>query len=170
RYHVKDPTLELARDVDVPAVRFQGNWIPHKLRKAVDDGIFFAGDSAGHCLPVTAEGIRTALYFGIAAGREIRAVLDGRRTREQALAAYGAFSDSHAWKFLWLKRVQNLVSRVNPTPLMPVAIRAMSNERLLRWAFRHYLEIAPPEFARRAQRHGGATSPSRVMATATQTS
>jgi hypothetical protein len=43
-----------------PAEGFQGNWIPHKLRKAVDDEIFFAGDSAGHCLPVTAEGIRTA--------------------------------------------------------------------------------------------------------------
>jgi flavin-dependent dehydrogenase len=144
RYHVKEPTLALARDVEVPAVRFQGNWIPHKLRKAVEDGIFFAGDSAGHCLPVTAEGIRTALHFGLAAGREIRAVLDGRQTREQALARYGAFSDAHAWKFLWLKRVQNLVSRVNPTPLMPLAIRAMANERLLRWAFRHYLEIAPP--------------------------
>ena len=144
RDHVKDPTLALARDVDVPAVRFQGNWIPHKLRKAVGDGIFFAGDSAGHCLPVTAEGIRTALYFGMAAGREIRAVLDGRRTREQALAAYGAFSDSHAWKYLWLKRVQNLVSRVNPTPAMPLAVRAMTNERLLLWAFDHYLAIAPP--------------------------
>jgi len=151
RDHVKEPTLRLAQDVDVPAVRFQGNWIPHKLRKAVDDGIFFAGDSAGHCLPVTAEGIRTALYFGIAAGQEIRAVLDGAQSREQALMRYGAFSDSHAWKFLWLKRVQNLVSRVNPTPLMPVAIRAMSNERLLRWAFDHYLEIAPPPPANAAR-------------------
>ena len=147
RDHVKEPTLRLARDVGVPAVRFQGNWIPHKLRKAVDDGIFFVGDSAGHCLPVTAEGIRTALYFGLAAGREIRGVLDGAQTREQALARYGAFSDAHAWKFLWLKRVQNLVSRLNPTPAMPLAIRAMSNERLLRWAFDHYLEIAPPRYA-----------------------
>jgi hypothetical protein len=30
---------------------------------------------------------------------------------------------------------------------MPLAIRAMSSERLLRWAFAHYLDIAPPEFA-----------------------
>ena len=161
RYHVKDPTLELARDVDVDAVRFQGNWIPHKLRKASDDGIFFAGDSAGHCLPVTAEGIRTALYFGLAAGREIRAVLDGRQTREQALAAYGAFSDAHAWKYLWLKRVQNLVGRINPTPVMPLAIRAMSNDRLLRWSFEHYLNIAPPPAP------AGAASPSARVAVAT---
>ncbi|MDQ5807504.1 MAG: NAD(P)/FAD-dependent oxidoreductase [Actinomycetota bacterium] len=164
RDHVKDPTLALARDVDVPAVRFQGNWIPHKLRKAVDDGIFFVGDSAGHCLPVTAEGIRTALYFGLAAGREINAVLQGAQSREQALAAYGAFSDSHAWKFLWLKRVQNLVSRINPTPAMPLAIRAMSNERLLRWAFDHYLEIAPPPGRAGSRGASGTASPAPIAA------
>ena len=39
-------------------------------------GVFFVGDSAGHCLPLTAEGIRTALYFGMALGRELRG---GRR-------------------------------------------------------------------------------------------
>ena len=68
-------------------MRFQGNWIPHKLRPATDDGIFMVGDSAGHCLPLTAEGIRTALYFGLACGRELRAVVEGRQTREQALRA-----------------------------------------------------------------------------------
>ena len=144
RYHVQDPTLELARDVEVDAVRFQGNWIPHKLRKATDDGVFFTGDSAGHCLPVTAEGIRTALYFGLECGRQIRAVLDGEQTRAQALARYASFSDAHANKYLWLKRVQNLVGRVNATPAMPLVVRAMANERLLRWAFGHYLAIAPP--------------------------
>ena len=45
-------------------MRYQGNWIPHALRNATEDGVFFVGDSAGHCLPLTAEGIRTALYFG----------------------------------------------------------------------------------------------------------
>ena len=42
--------------------------------RAIEDGVFFVGDSAGHCLPLTAEGIRTALYFGLACGRELRAV------------------------------------------------------------------------------------------------
>src|SRR5207247_370050 len=71
--HVKEPTVRLARDVDVPAIRYQGNWIPHRLRPAVDGRTFFVGDSAGHCLPTTAEGIRPALYFGLACGRELRA-------------------------------------------------------------------------------------------------
>src|SRR5207248_2790829 len=114
RYHVKDPTLELARDVDVDAVRFQGNWIPHALRPAIEGDVFFVGDSAGHCLPTTAEGIRTALYFGLACGRELRAVVEGRQSRALALARYAAFSDAHARPFRLLKRAQDLVGHVVP--------------------------------------------------------
>jgi flavin-dependent dehydrogenase len=147
RDHVKEPTLALAREVEVPAVRFQGNWIPHQIRAATDDRMFFVGDSAGHCLPTTAEGIRTALYFGIACGRELRAVLDGERTREEALRRYCTFSREHAWKFGALLKVQNAVGRLNPTPLMPLVLRALTSRRLAHWAFEHYLAIAPPSFA-----------------------
>ena len=83
----------------MPAVRYQGNWFPHRLRAAAGDGVFFAGDSAGHCFPLSGEGIRTAFYFGIAGGREIRAVLAGERSREQALRRYAAFSAGHARAF-----------------------------------------------------------------------
>ena len=86
-HHVKDPTVRLAAKLGLPAEGYQGNWIPHQLRRAVEDGIFFAGDSAGHCLPLTAEGIRTAIYFGLACGRELRAVIEGGQTRAQALLA-----------------------------------------------------------------------------------
>ena len=85
RFHVKEPTVRLAEDLDSEAVRYQGNWIPHKLRPATADGVFFVGDSAGHCLPLTAEGIRTAFYFGIACGRELRAVVEAGDGREAAL-------------------------------------------------------------------------------------
>ncbi|HEY6779712.1 MAG TPA: FAD-dependent monooxygenase, partial [Thermoleophilaceae bacterium] len=64
RFHVKDTTVKLATDLERAAERYQGNWIPHRLRDATEDGVFFVGDAAGHCLPLTAEGIRTALYFG----------------------------------------------------------------------------------------------------------
>ena len=147
RDHVKEPTVRLAGDLDVPAVRYQGNWIPHQMRRPVEDGVFFAGDSAGHCLPTTAEGIRTALYFGLACGRELRAVVSGSQDRAAALARYAAFCDRHERAFRWLLRTQHLVSRVNTTPLMTPAIRLLSSPRFIRWSFGHYLRIAPPEFA-----------------------
>jgi flavin-dependent dehydrogenase len=145
--HVKQPTVRLAGDLDLPAERYQGNWIPHQMRDAVEDGVFFAGDSAGHCLPTTAEGIRTALYFGLACGRQLRAVVEGRATREEALARYAAFHERKRYAFDWLLRVQRIVSRVNPTPLMTPALRAMDFQRFVDWSFRHYLQIAPPEYA-----------------------
>jgi flavin-dependent dehydrogenase len=146
RFHVKDTTVLLAEDLDRDAVRYQGNWIPHKLRAATQDGIFFTGDSAGHCLPLTAEGIRTAFYFGIALGRELRAVVDGHSTKSVALAQYHAFSAAHEWKFRWMLRTQKAVPRV-PPKLLGRAIGAMGAKPFVDWSFNHYLNIAPPSFA-----------------------
>ncbi|HET6448563.1 MAG TPA: hypothetical protein VFG31_05580 [Conexibacter sp.] len=145
-HHVKEPTVRLARELDVEAVGYQGNWIPHQLRPAIEDGVFFVGDSAGHCLPVTAEGIRTALYFGLACGRELRAVLDGRCSREDALRRYGAFSDAHEWKYRWLLHVQQAIGRLTPSRSVTALTRALTNQRLANWSFNHYLAIAPPSF------------------------
>ena len=146
RYHVKDSTVDLARDVGSEAVRYQGNWIPHRLREATEDGVFFVGDSAGHCLPLTAEGIRTAFYFGIACGRELRAACAGDQSAAAALERYHAFSASHRPKFEWMLRTQKLVPRVPPR-LLDRALQAMQSRRFLDFAFGHYLAIARPEFA-----------------------
>jgi flavin-dependent dehydrogenase len=147
RFHVKDPTVRLAEDLERDAVRYQGNWIPHKLRRATQDEVFFVGDSAGHCLPLTAEGIRTAFYFGIACGRELRRVLDGRVTRRGALERYEAFSERHLWHFSWLLRVQRLIPKVPPR-MLALALRGMSREEFIQWSFTHYLRIAHPAYAR----------------------
>lgn len=155
RFHVRDTTLLLTDDLDrerpgaeLSSQRheYQGNWIPHKIRSATEGGVFFAGDSAGHCLPLTAEGIRTALYFGIVLGRELRAVVEGRQTRERAAARYTTFHDRHEWKFRWMLRVQRLIPKVPPRLLAPM-IRVLGAKRLVDWAFGHYLRIAPPGLA-----------------------
>ncbi len=148
RFHVKDTTVQLAEDLSRDPVRYQGNWIPHRIREATDGGIFFTGDSAGHCLPLTAEGIRTALYFGLACGRELADVIAGRQTRAAALARYGAFSATHRSKFEWMLRVQRLIPRVPPRALGP-GLLAIGERRLIDWSFNHYLGIAHPSFVTR---------------------
>ena len=146
RFHVRETTELLAEDLGQDRVGYQGNWIPHKLRTATEGGVFFAGDSAGHCLPLTAEGIRTAIYFGLALGRELRAVHEGRQDRERAAANYASFHDSHEWKFRWILRAQKLVPRVPPRLLAPL-IRLLGRKRFVDWSFDHYLRIAPPPAA-----------------------
>jgi flavin-dependent dehydrogenase len=146
RDHVKEPTVRLTADLGTQPLGYQGNWIPHALRPAAEDGVFFVGDSAGHCLPLTAEGIRTAFYFGIACGRELAAVLDGYQSRALALERYAHFSATHAWKFAWLKRWQDHIWQVRPRP-RDAMVRSMRSHRLSTWAFERYLHVAPPEFA-----------------------
>jgi menaquinone-9 beta-reductase len=146
-YHVKEPTVRLAENTEVDPVRFQGNWIPHKIRAATEGGVFFVGDSAGHCFPTTAEGIRTALYFGIACGRELRAVLAGRRRRREALARYHVFSAGHAWKFDLLLGVQQAYPRI-PPPVLHRIIQGIAAKPVIDQVFNWYFDIAPPDFAR----------------------
>ena len=96
--------------------------------------MFFVGDSAGHCLPLSGEGIRTAFYFGIAAGREIRAVLDGEQTRPQALARYGAFSRSTRRPSPTRSRSSALIPRLPPRALTAL-LSVMGREQPCRRAF-----------------------------------
>ncbi len=160
---VKEPTVKLAHDLNRPAERYQGNWIPHRIREATEDGVFFTGDSAGHCLPLTAEGIRTALYFGIAAGREINQVLAGHQTKVAALAGYGAFSAAHRWQFEWLLRTKKLIPRVPPRLLAP-SLHTMANQGITRFLFNHYLDIAHPRFVN-VDGSGRSVGPATAVAT-----
>ncbi|GIV80272.1 NAD(P)/FAD-dependent oxidoreductase [Litorilinea aerophila] len=57
-------------------------------RAPVVNGVFRVGDAAGHCLPLSGEGIRTAIFHGIHCGRAIAGVLAGSLTRQEAEALY----------------------------------------------------------------------------------
>jgi menaquinone-9 beta-reductase len=146
RHHVKEPTRAIADRLGVPPVRYQGNWFPHALRPAAEDGVFFVGDSAGHCFPLSGEGIRTAFYFGIACGRELRRVLAGETSRSEALASYGAFSARHARAFGIALRLQRLIPALPPRALTAL-LAVIGRERPCRRAFTWYLEQAHPRFA-----------------------
>jgi len=149
RRHVKEPTVALAQRLEVDAVRYQGNWFPHRLRPAAQDGVFYVGDSAGHCFALSGEGIRTAFYFGIACGRELRAALTGERGRQEALERYASFSARHARAFGLAFRLQRLIPALPPR-MLTLALRAMgSSQPLIDRSFGWYLDQAHPSFAQR---------------------
>jgi flavin-dependent dehydrogenase len=150
RDHVKEPTKEIARRLDVPAIRYQGNWFPHRLQPAAEDGVFFAGDAAGHCIPLSGEGIRPALHFGTEAGRLIRT------DPENALAAYGAFSGDHRRFYEFAYATQWLMPRLPPR-LLTAALKLIGRPRLARPAFAWYLRAAGP--ASRSATPPGAATP-----------
>jgi flavin-dependent dehydrogenase len=144
--HVKQPTVALAARLDRAPDGYQGNWIPHRIRAATDDAIFYVGDSAGHVLPLSAEGIRFAWHFGIACGRELRAVLEGRQDRSTALRRYHEFAAEHAWKFECLYRLQQAIPRLHPRAL-DVLVRVCGRRSVSHRLWTLYGRIAPPSAA-----------------------
>lgn len=148
--HVKEPTVALAARLDSDAVGYQGNWFPHRLRDATENEIFFAGDSAGHCFPLSGEGIRTAFYFGIACGRELRKVVEGRSDRAAALAAYESFNSGHKRPFAIALALQRVIPALPPR-LLTAVLAVIGNQRIVDRAFGWYLKQAAPQFADPAQ-------------------
>jgi flavin-dependent dehydrogenase len=144
--HVKEPTVALSQRLGRDPVNYQGNWFPHRLRAATEGDIFFAGDSAGHCFPLSGEGIRTAFYFGIACGRELRRVIDGSSDRAAALAAYESFNSSHKRPFAIALALQRLIPALPPR-LLTALLAIIGNQRIIDKAFGWYLDQAAPEFA-----------------------
>ena len=146
RDHVRQPTVELAERLQLEPVRYQGNWFPHRLRPATEDSIFFVGDSAGHCFPLSGEGIRTAFYFGIACGRELTAVVQQDRSRAEALERYAAFSAQHARAFAIAGRLQRMIPALPPR-LLTSGLRVLGRQWLIDRSFRWYLDQAHPSYA-----------------------
>ena len=151
--HVKEQTVELAERLDRDAVAYQGNWFPHRLRDATEGDIFFVGDSAGHCFPLSGEGIRTAFYFGIACGRELRKVIAGDADRAAALARYSGFSASHRRAFSIALRLQRIIPELPPR-LLTLLLAVIGWQPFVDRAFGWYLKQAAPEFAAGGPRAG----------------
>lgn len=145
-YHVRQPTEMLADELGLEKTGWQGNWIPHRLRDATAGPVFFVGDAAGHCLPLTAEGIRPAFYFGMALGAELRAVIEARQDRRQALASYHRFHELHRRDFEGMLRAQRILPKIPPRLLSPI-FSGLGIHGVTEWAFGKYLNIAPPGFA-----------------------
>ncbi len=101
-----------------PPKAVHGGWFPAHLGEPVVGNVFVVGDAAGQCLPLTGEGIRPALVFGQAAGREARRALEGTCDVDAALASYRANVERSRFAYRALEHSQSWALR---TPLSVVA-------------------------------------------------
>jgi menaquinone-9 beta-reductase len=116
----------------------QGGALPHRLREPVVDGVLFVGDAAGHCLPLTAEGIRTAIAFADAAGRLMEEALAGRMSDDEARRRYAETVLRHAPHFRQLLRYQRVFPALPPT-LLRAFTAAMARTPAGPWFTRRYV-------------------------------
>jgi flavin-dependent dehydrogenase len=117
-----------------------GGYLATGWSDAVVDGVFVTGDAAGHCLPLSGEGIRTAVLAGFECGAFVRRVLEGTLTHAAAARQYRSFvaQDRRRYRaLLWA----NLLVLTTPQRLLGTAARGLAHPSLLRWFFRHYLGV-----------------------------
>lgn len=121
-----------------------GGYFTSRLAEPIRDSAFIVGDAAGHCLPVTGEGIRPALVFGQVAGRLAERVRRGDLTLAEGLSRYRAYIHSHARAYRVLDRLQVVLGRL-PDPMFEGFGRYVASERFQPWARRVYWRVADPD-------------------------
>lgn len=129
---LKTPLTSFMEDLGLSPTSFHGTYFSSGLRDPTVDTVFAVGDAAGQCLPLTAEGIRPALYFGDHCGRLVQAVIDGHLTLRAALAEYRrrVLRYRHAYRALgWAQRVVLRVPRSWLGPMAELANRPMIRSR-----------------------------------------
>jgi menaquinone-9 beta-reductase len=129
----------------VEARSLHGGSLPARLPSGVSgDRVFMVGDSAGQCLPLSGEGIRPALLYGLLAGRRARQVLHGELSLECALAAHAQAVERTRSTYALLSLVQRGVKRASRRSALPLAWLCGASP--LAWpAESAYWAIARPE-------------------------
>jgi digeranylgeranylglycerophospholipid reductase len=99
------PALErFLSDRGTAATTYHGTYFPNRLFRPTVGRLFAVGDAAGQCLPLTAEGIRPALYFGVECGRIVQQIFEGRMGLGEGLERYRVlvYRYRHAYRILRL--------------------------------------------------------------------
>jgi flavin-dependent dehydrogenase len=116
---------------------YHGTYFPAGLREPTVGNVFVAGDAAGHCLPLTAEGIRPALYFGEECGRIVQQVIDGRLSLDAGLARYRRRVLAYRWAYRFLQWAQWSVVHV-PLAWLGLMAEVANRPGLRRWWWPRY--------------------------------
>jgi len=113
--------------------RYHGAYFPNRLGRATTGRLFAVGDAGGQCLPLTAEGIRPALYFGNECGKLIQRVIAGEIALEVALDAYRGVVERYRSAYRALQWVQWLTVHAPVRWLALLTALAARGPLLPRW-------------------------------------
>jgi flavin-dependent dehydrogenase len=133
----------LSSDFDLSPDGFHGGYLPYTFQTPIAGRVFRAGDAAGHCLPMTGEGIRQALYFGLAAGRLARRALNDELSLTQALSLYNNFVLEHRTYYSMLLNLQNWLTHL-PVRWTEAAVRLINWPQVLNPALQVYWKAFNP--------------------------
>lgn len=118
-----------------------GGFFPNKFREPRLGNIFLAGDSAGQCLPLTGEGVRTAIYFGEKCGEIIQQIINKEKTLEQGLKDYRDFAMSHKKYYTFLSALQKIFTNI-PNSWIALFAKFVNLKPVFRYCEKKYVDLA----------------------------
>jgi flavin-dependent dehydrogenase len=124
----------------LPAGPRHGGFLGARLGPSVVDGVFVAGDAAGHCLPFSGEGIRSAVWAGLVCGRLVRQMLDGELSAAACAARYSGYVDRQRRRFRVLEWSTTAVLTL-PARVLGALSAWVSRPGPLGAFMRHYLAM-----------------------------
>lgn len=139
--NLKGKLNEFLERFDLKIGNSYGGFFPHELREPAVNNIFLAGDAAGQCLPLTGEGIRPAIFFGRKCGRLVQAVIEKKRSLEEALAEYQEFVRRYRKYYAFLLNFQRMLVAL-PDSFAALMAKAISNKWILPYLMMRYENIA----------------------------
>lgn len=112
-----DRNVRLGPALDAFLARFglergatHGGGMPFGLREPLAGDLFVVGDACGQCMPLWAEGIRSAIYYSVACGKAIADALDGKISAEDARRRYASVVQDAAGFHRLMLRLQGIVA------------------------------------------------------------
>ncbi|HEV2439981.1 MAG TPA: hypothetical protein VGX97_07955 [bacterium] len=144
RSHLGSSLEMFLRRLGLPSGPRHGGFLGVRLRPPVVDGAFVVGDAAGHCLPFTGEGIRSAVWAGQVCGGLVRRALDGEISAADAAARYTRYVERQRRRYRVLEW-STLAALSLPARALGRMSAWVSRPGPLRAFMRHYLSIFAPE-------------------------
>ncbi|HUS15203.1 MAG TPA: NAD(P)/FAD-dependent oxidoreductase [Chloroflexia bacterium] len=132
----------LARHLDrwgLQVGRTHGGVLATSASAPLDGERFVVGDAAGQCLPMTGEGIRSALVFGRTCGGLIAQALDGEISAGEARRRYAEAVRAIAPRRAKLRRMQWMVAHT-PDGLRALVGRMATQQTVLRVMMNWYYD------------------------------
>jgi menaquinone-9 beta-reductase len=140
---VKDSTEVFLGREGMTGGHYHGGFLTAGLRPATAGEVFLVGDAAGHCLPLTGEGIRPAVFFAQRLAAIIDQQLAGEVSHSLALDMYSKQQARYERRYRLLRQAQTLL-RGWPDPPVGSFLAAFSRGFMYSWLCRKYWEVAAP--------------------------
>jgi flavin-dependent dehydrogenase len=120
--------------------KIHGGYFCYCLKKPVVKNVFVVGCAAGQTLPLTGEGIRRSVYFGLRCGEIIQKILDKRISLKRGQREYKELALKCSKYYGYLLKVQNRFATLPNWKIATIA-RVLTIKPIASWAWKRYEAI-----------------------------